>query len=426
MLKMHSPPLRYLGLLTSAYPLCWKQMLQTRAWELCFLKFKMAGVVSSLMQVGVFEEPRETWRTTAARSLNFWLLSGPSLRSSGTVSIMHTSPCTGTTILWPTSWPKRGCQPLNKDGWMPWQGTTSPSRTDQESTTPMLMNYPGGHRSLSLPMKYPATWHLFWGAQRSPCPCRRSFWKQSPYWSQTIKQHHSLRSSSPRHCLATQLLGLHSFSRQTQGYRPYCGFTSRAGALQQRRGRHCQRRQRMAEHHQELGPAEWAGLSGYLWDHGLQLLTPPELQEHVLDSLHGGVGHQGAESTELLIRERFLWPGLRTSVQDWITRCKRCTLAKMPYKPLQTKMESILATLPLEVVCLDFDKLERACGKEDVLVITDVYSKFTVAVATKDQTAKITTKAFIQEWLTKYGTPAWIHSDRGSNFESQLIQELCQ
>ena len=196
------------------------------------------------MQVGVFEEQRETWRTTAARSLNFWLLSGLSLRSSGTISFVHTSQCTRTTILWPTSWHRRGCQPLNKDGWMPWQGTTSPSSTDQESTTPMLMGYPGGHRSLSILMKSPATWHLFWGAQHSPCPCRRPFLKQSPYWRQPIKQCHSLRSSSPRHCLATQLLGLHSFNRQTQGYQLYCGFTSRAGALQQRRGRLCQRRQK--------------------------------------------------------------------------------------------------------------------------------------------------------------------------------------
>ena len=91
-----------------------------------------------------------------------------------------------------------------------------------------------------------------------------------------------------------------------------------------------------------------------------------------------------------------------------------------------TKMESILATRPLEVVCLDFDKLERACGKEDVLLITDVCLKFTVAVAAKDQTAKTTAKALIQEWLSNHGTPAQIHLDRGPNFESQLIQELCQ
>ena len=72
-----------------------------------------------------------------------------------------------------------------------------------------------------------------------------------------------------------------------------------------------------------------------------------------------------------------------------ITRFKRCTLAKMPYRPLQTKMESILASQPLEMVRLDFGKLERACGKGDALVIIDVDSKFTVAGATKDQTENL-------------------------------------
>ena len=59
-------------------------------------------------------------------------------------------------------------------------------------------------------------------------------------------------------------------------------------------------------------------------------------------------------------------------------------------------------------MCLDVDRPERVCGKEDVLVITDAYSMFTIPVATKDQTAKVTTKTFMQEWLWKYGTPAHI------------------
>ena len=80
-----------------------------------------------------------------------------------------------------------------------------------------------------------------------------------------------------------------------------------------------------------------------------------------------------------------------------VTKVVRGPHGKMPYKTERTPMESILATRPLEVVCMDYTKLDRACGKEDVLVITDVFTKITVAIATKDQAAQTIAKALVKE-----------------------------
>ena len=89
-------------------------------------------------------------------------------------------------------------------------------------------------------------------------------------------------------------------------------------------------------------------------------------------------------------------------------------------------MRHLLAFRPLERLAIDFLKLDSGRGNyEDVLVMTDSFTKFAVAAACKDQTAATVARVLRDQWFVRYGVPAQIHSDRGSNFESRLVKELC-
>ena len=89
-------------------------------------------------------------------------------------------------------------------------------------------------------------------------------------------------------------------------------------------------------------------------------------------------------------------------------------------------MVNIVSTAPMEVVCIDYLSLERSKGVyENILVITDYYTRYAQAIPTRNQTAQTTAKALFENFFLHYGFLARIHSDQGANFESKLIQCLC-
>lgn len=89
-------------------------------------------------------------------------------------------------------------------------------------------------------------------------------------------------------------------------------------------------------------------------------------------------------------------------------------------------MGHLLASCPNEILAMDFTLLEPSQnGLENVLIMTDVFSKYTLAVPTRDQRASTVARVLVSEWFYKFGVPARIHSDQGQNFESSLIRQLC-
>ena len=158
-----------------------------------------------------------------------------------------------------------------------------------------------------------------------------------------------------------------------------------------------------------------------------QLLLPKALHTEVLTSLHDNHGHQGAERTTALVRERCYWPNMRLDIDQWCKECERCVIVKAVQPSVRTFMGHLMASKPLEVLAIDFTTLERASdGREHILVVTDVFSKFTQAYPTSDQKAHTVVKILTEKWFYTYGVPKRIHSDQGRSFEGELLKRLCQ
>ncbi|KAI3376863.1 hypothetical protein L3Q82_000112 [Scortum barcoo] len=161
-------------------------------------------------------------------------------------------------------------------------------------------------------------------------------------------------------------------------------------------------------------------------EESLQLLLPVALKQDTLNQLHQEHGHQGIERTTELVRQRCYWPGMSSDIKSWVQQCERCQVAKDSGHVPHSFMGHLLASRPNEILAIDFTLLEPSrSGFENVLVMTDVFSKFTVAVPTRDQRASTVAQVLVSEWFYKFGVPSRLHSDQGRSFESSLIGQLC-
>ena len=90
-------------------------------------------------------------------------------------------------------------------------------------------------------------------------------------------------------------------------------------------------------------------------------------------------------------------------------------------------MSSIVTTYPLELIHMNFLTIEAPNLVKDVniLVVMDHFTSFAQAFVTHSQVSSLVAKTLWDTFFMIYGFPERILSDQGQNFESNLVQELC-
>ncbi|KAJ7994626.1 hypothetical protein DPEC_G00251430 [Dallia pectoralis] len=157
-----------------------------------------------------------------------------------------------------------------------------------------------------------------------------------------------------------------------------------------------------------------------------QCVVPSAYRMGVWKEYHQTAGHANKTRVLGLVRRRFFWPGMGRDVENWTDQCSECAVRKRG-PGVRAPMQPIVTSYPWEIVALDYLSLGRATDEYPyILVMTDLFSRYAVAVPTKDQSAQTTVRALWRSLIQPFGCPERLLTDRGGAFESQVMAQLCE
>lgn len=158
----------------------------------------------------------------------------------------------------------------------------------------------------------------------------------------------------------------------------------------------------------------------------LRPLVPSSLRRTLFNVLHG-VSHPGVRGSRRLISSRFVWPGLAKDVGVWARSCLSCQKSKV-----QNHIKSPVPAIPVPSrrfshVHLDLvGPLPSSQGFTYILTMIDRTSRWPEACPLTSITTDACIRAFLSTWVSRFGVPAVLTSDRGAQFTSSVWTGVCE
>ena len=139
-------------------------------------------------------------------------------------------------------------------------------------------------------------------------------------------------------------------------------------------------------------------------------------------------GHLEIKKTLEKVRQSYYWPKLQIDVRQYVVGCQFCAKRKGENRSRKAPMKVVESGYPMERIATDIlgelPKTDR--GNKYILVVSDYYTKWTESFPMPNMEARTVAKIIVEEVVARFGVPAVIHSDQGSQYESRLFQGMCQ
>ncbi|UYV70049.1 hypothetical protein LAZ67_7001603 [Cordylochernes scorpioides] len=176
------------------------------------------------------------------------------------------------------------------------------------------------------------------------------------------------------------------------------------------------------EHRLPSGKNLWCDIS----TNRIRPYIPEEFRINVFTSIHG-LSHPGIKTTVREVTSRYIWLNINKDIRNWTKGCISCQKSKITrhtkteYGEFE-KPDERFGTVHIDLIV----PLPPSEGKTYCLTLIDRFTNWVEVLPLENIKADTIIKSFYKEWISRYGAPCHLITDRGMQFMSHKLKEFAK
>lgn len=152
--------------------------------------------------------------------------------------------------------------------------------------------------------------------------------------------------------------------------------------------------------------------------------VPASHRRQVYEQLHN-LAHPGIRGSRKLVTDRYFWPSMNKDVGAWSRDCVSCQRSKVQRHTKSPYMKFNLPGNRFEHIHIDIvGPLPASNNNQYILTVMDRFTRWPEGYPMPDMLAETCARVLVSQYITRFGVPSRMTTDRGRQFESRLFFEL--